>query len=137
MPLRIESVRAALVGVSAALRTPMWISGERLKSALEAQVDTGVPQADPELASALRVANGMVRRLSMTHTAWRNTCLYRSVAQYLVLRDFGRSAAIRIGVKGPEHEDDGNVEAHSWVLYNGPEPVQDGASSYEELKFTH
>jgi len=114
----------------------MWVSGSRLKSALEARVDDDVPAPDPELASALEIANGMVRHLSMTRTAWRNTCLYRSVAQYLVLRDFGRSAAIRIGVRGPGHENEGDVAAHSWVLYRGPEPVQDGASSYEELKFT-
>ena len=80
---------------------------------------------------ALRVANGTLRHLSRTRTAWRNTCLYRSMAQYLVLRDFGRPAAIRIGVQGADDE----VAAHSWVIYHGPERVQDGGDSFQELKF--
>ena len=58
------------------------------------------------------------------------------MAQYLVLRDYGRSAAIRIGVQGaPKHSDDKEVTAHSWVIYNGPERVQDGGEMYEELRF--
>jgi hypothetical protein len=117
----------------------MWVSGARLKRALESEVDRSVsiPAPDPSLVHALRIANGMVRRLSRTHTAWRNTCLYRSAAQYLVLRDFGRSAAIRIGVKSATHVDEGEVAAHSWVLHNGPEAVQDTEAVYEELRFTH
>jgi len=55
------------------------------------------------------------------------------MAQYLVLRDFGKSAAIRIGVQGKEDDDD--MKAHSWVIYHGPEPVQDGGESFEELRF--
>ena len=58
------------------------------------------------------------------------------MAQYLVLRDYGRSAAIRIGVQGaPKHSDEKEVTAHSWVVYNGPELVQDGGEQYEELRF--
>ena len=119
------------------MRAPFWISGPKLKSALEADVDrTVVPSPDPSLVMALRVANGALRRLSRTRTVWRNTCLYRSAAQYLVLRDFGRSAAIRIGVRGATHHDEGDVAAHSWVLHNGPEVVQDGEGTFEELRFT-
>ena len=125
------------MGVSAALRAPLWISGDRLRSALNAEVDRSVlPDPNPDVVEALRVANGMVRHLARTRTAWRNTCLYRSAAQYLVLKEFGRSAAIRIGVKAPGHKDDGDVTAHSWVLHNGAEVVQDSDSSYEELAFS-
>ena len=131
------AAKAALVGMSAALRAPLWISGARLKSALEAQVDTTAKRVhtDPGLVVALRVANGSIRQLARTHTAWRNTCLYRSAAQYLVLKDFGRPAAIRIGVKNAAHKDDGDVAAHSWVLHDGPELVQDTDMTYEELVF--
>jgi hypothetical protein len=131
------AARSAFVGVKAALRAPLWISGERLRSALEAQVDERSKHVhtDPALVVALRVANGTVRQLARTHTAWRNTCLYRSAAQYLVLREFGRSAAIRIGVRDARHEDDGEVEAHSWVLHDGAELVQDTDMTYEELVF--
>jgi hypothetical protein len=131
------TARSAFVGVRAALRAPLWISGDRLRSALEAQVDqtTRRVHTDPGLVVALRVANGTVRQLARTHTAWRNTCLYRSAAQYLVLKDFGRPAAIRIGVKEVHHTDDGDVAAHSWVLHDGPELVQDTDMTYEELVF--
>jgi hypothetical protein len=127
--------RSLYVGLRAALRAPLWVSGSRLRSALEAEAepDTRTLLADPELVLALRVANGAVRHLSKTHTAWRNTCLYRTMAQYLVLKDFGKSAAIRIGVQGPEAEE--SLKAHSWVIYHGPEPVQDGGESFEELRF--
>ena len=131
------AAKAALVGMSAALRAPLWISGSRLKSALEAQVDATSKRVhtDPGLVVALRVANGSIRQLARTHTAWRNTCLYRRAAQYLVLKDFGRPAAIRIGVKNATHQDEGDVAAHSWVLHDGPELVQDTDMTYEELVF--
>ena len=131
------AARSAFVGVRAALRAPLWVSGERLRSALEAQVDQQSTRVhtDPRIVVALKVANGAVRQLARTHTAWRNTCLYRSAAQYLVLRDFGRPAAIRIGVKDVRHEDEGEVTAHSWVLHDGPELVQDTGMTYEELVF--
>ncbi len=131
------AAKAAMVGMSAALRAPFWVSGSRLKSALEAQVDSRSKRVhtDPGLVVALRVANGSIRHLARTHTAWRNTCLYRSAAQYLVLKDFGRGAAIRIGVKNAGHEDEGEVAAHSWVLHDGPELVQDTDMTYEELVF--
>jgi hypothetical protein len=124
--------------MSAALRAPLWVHGSRLRVALEAQVDRNVNRthADPALMAALRVANGFVRQLSRTRTGWKNTCIYRSAAQYLVLKDYGRSAAIRIGVKPADHHDEGDVAAHSWVLHDGPEPVQDTDSSYEELVFS-
>ncbi|HUQ47921.1 MAG TPA: lasso peptide biosynthesis B2 protein [Gemmatimonadaceae bacterium] len=127
--------RSVYVGLRAALRAPQWVSGARLRSALEAEAepDTQRLSADEELVLALRVANGAVRHLSRTHTAWRNTCLYRSMAQYLVLKDFGKSAAIRIGVQGPESEE--ALKAHSWVIYHGPESVEDGGESFEELRF--
>ena len=130
-----SGARSLYVGLRAALRAPLWVSGPNLRSALEAEAahDTRTLLADQELVLALRVANGAVRHLSKTHTAWRNTCLYRSMAQYLVLKDFGKSAAIRIGVQGPENE--AELKAHSWVIYHGPESVQDGGESFEELRF--
>ena len=134
----IRYPRSALVGIGAALRAPAWVSGPKFRSALTAEPEDGSPsrEADPSLEVALRVANGAVRQLARTNTAWRNTCLYRSMAQYLVLRDFGRSAAIRIGVQGaPDHRDEKDVSAHSWVVYNGPESVQDGGEAWEELRF--
>src|SRR4051812_24641235 len=122
----VAGARSFYVGLRAALRAPLWVSGANLRSALEAEAapDRRTLLADQELVLALMVANGALRHLSKTHTAWRNTCLYRSMAQYLVLKDFGKSAAIRIGVQGAE--DETTLNAHSWVIYHGPESVQDG-----------
>ena len=93
-------------------------------------------ERDHSLELALQVANGAVRHLSRSGTAWKNTCLYRSMAQYLVLRDYGRAAAIKIGVQGaPDHRDDHGVTAHSWVVYHGPEAIQGGGEHFEELRF--
>ncbi|HEY0243711.1 MAG TPA: lasso peptide biosynthesis B2 protein [Gemmatimonadaceae bacterium] len=133
----VATARATLVGMSAAMRAPFWVHGKRLRGALGAQVERTAQRsdADPALVVSLRVANGSIRQLSRTRTAWKNTCLYRSVAQYLVLKKYGRSAAIRIGIRSSPHEDEGDVAAHSWVLHDGPERVQDSESGYEELGF--
>jgi hypothetical protein len=49
---------------------------------------------------------------------WRNTCLYRSVAECLALRRLGMPARLCIGV-----EEDGDsldhVAAHAWVEVDG------------------
>lgn len=133
----VGGARSALIGVTAALRAPLWTSGARLTSALGSAYE---PQArydrvDNELAVALRVANGTLRHLSRTGKTWRNTCLYRSLAQYLVLRRYGRSAAVRIGVPhSSPHVEESTLKAHSWVIYHGPEPVQDGGEWCKELR---
>ena len=38
-------------------------------------------------------------------------------------------------MKDVRHEDEGEVTAHSWVLHDGPELVQDTDMTYEELVF--
>jgi hypothetical protein len=132
----VAGARSLFIGVRAAVRSPLWVEGDRFRSALEADVDETISASvDPDLVLALKIANGAIRHLSRTRTAWKNTCLYRSMAQYLVLRDFGKSAAIRVGVQGPESE--ARIKAHSWVIYHGPEPVEDGGESFEELRFQH
>ena len=126
--------RALAIGTIAALRTPRWINGTRLRSTLgegPIMVIDGPP--DPELVLALRAANRATAQLARTRTLWRDTCLYRSMAQYLVLRAFGRPASIRLGVRNADTSD---IHAHSWVAYGGPEPVQGGGAEFQELRFT-
>src|SRR4051812_46510362 len=83
----VAGARSLFIGVRAAMRSPLWVGGDRFRSALEADADDETISAsvDPDLVLALKIANGAVRHLSRTHTAWKNTCLYRSMAQYLVL----------------------------------------------------
>lgn len=129
----IGSARAAAIGIAAALRAPLWISGARFKSTIgDGPIPVVAGQADPELVRALHVANRMTAQLARTKTLWRNTCLFRSMAQYLVLRAFDRPASIRIGVRNASAE---YIHAHSWVAYGGPEAVQGGGAEFQELRF--
>ena len=47
---------------------------------------------------------------------WRNTCLYRSIAQCLVLRSYGVPCRLRIGVTAPASTGEAaRIDAHAWV----------------------
>ena len=47
--------------------------------------------------------------------ARRNTCLYRSVAECLVLRHYGIACRLRIGVQNSQPPG-GAIAAHAWVV---------------------
>lgn len=69
--------------------------------------------ADPR--SARRAARHTLRLLArLPLSPWRNTCLYRSIAECMILRRAGRSAVLELGVRregeGPE-----DIAAHAWV----------------------
>lgn len=106
-------------GTWAALRAPLWLGAGRLRRLLEAPGVPAGPGRDPHLA--LRAARGMVRLLSAPpRSPWRNTCLYRSVAECLVLRDYGLDARICIGVRdAPGPLARGAIIAHAWVSCPG------------------
>lgn len=99
-----------LAGARAALASRRWIDGPRLTELLR----------DPPPAPERRVPRGatgaamlLLRGLArLPGSPWRNTCLYRSVAECLVLRRYGVPATLRIGVKNG----DGDIEAHAWVV---------------------
>jgi hypothetical protein len=46
---------------------------------------------------------------------WRNTCLYRSVAECLALRRYGVPAVVRIGVRAGQGTET-PIVAHAWVV---------------------
>jgi Transglutaminase-like superfamily len=105
---------AALTGAWAALRTPYALAGERLTPLLREPARSR-PGAVPARGS-VRVALAAVRWLSrIPGSPWRNTCLYRSVAECLVLRRYGVPALVRIGVKS-EGPPPGSIAAHAWVV---------------------
>lgn len=108
-------VGAAATGVWAALRVPLWLHGRRWTELLRPPAEPGVAVRAPRGAegAALRMVGllGTVPGLP-----WRNTCLYRSVAQCLVLRSFGVPAVVRIGVRS---SDGGTgIAAHAWVVHD-------------------
>jgi hypothetical protein len=105
---------AAATGLWAALRVPAYLRGRRWTELLSP------PPAEARVSSAprgvRRAARGAVRTLSaVPGLPWKNTCLYRSVAECLALRACGVPAVVRIGVRSGE-EDETRVVAHAWVV---------------------
>jgi hypothetical protein len=98
-------------GARAALASARWIDdGPRLAELMRA------PAPRPERAVPRGATGGALLALKVLARVpgrrWRNTCLYRSVAECLVLRGYGVPAVLKIGVKNG----DGDIEAHAWVV---------------------
>ncbi|HEX6910780.1 MAG TPA: lasso peptide biosynthesis B2 protein, partial [Longimicrobium sp.] len=86
----------AVTGVWAALRVPLWLRGRRWTELLTPPAGAS---ASPSPRGAARAARGAVMLLSaVPGSPWKNTCLYRSVAECLALRRYGVPAVVRIGV---------------------------------------
>lgn len=117
-------------GACAALLVPFHLRTARLNR-LVAPAAHG-PGAGPRPDFALRVARGVISRLARLRVPpYRNTCLFRSVAECLVLRWHGHPAVLRIGVR----PDDGpsGIAAHAWVESAGA-PVEAAAAPFEVLR---
>lgn len=108
----MDRLRQAAIGISAALRTPFWLH-DRLGQLLDGRSPSAVCVGDA--GNALRFANATLRILArLPLLPYRNTCLYRSVAECLVLLRVGIPCRLQIGVR----RNDGSiaeVEAHAWV----------------------
>ena len=99
----------------AALRIPFWLGTPRLNELLAEPGHATRPRRDPELA--VRAAFLALRLLArLQFPLWRNTCLYRSIAQCLVLRGHGVPCRLRIGVTAPAPNGEAApIDAHAWV----------------------
>ena len=105
---------AALTGAWAALRTPLWLRGRRWTTLLAPPAHSA-PGA-VAARGAVRAARAGVRALAaVPGSPWRNTCLYRSVAECLALRRYGIPAVVRIGVRAGEGSET-PIVAHAWVV---------------------
>ena len=125
MPGRL-SIRSLAEGVRVALATPSHID-HSLPELLEPVQPTTRGESDPALA--IRTAHRTLRYLArIPGSRWRNTCLYRSVAECVLLREHGIAARLCIGV---EHQDGSapGVGAHAWVESRAdPRSTLSGAS---------
>jgi hypothetical protein len=113
-----------LSGLTAALRVPFVLRGSGLERLLQPSGYEGTSvgrdaTSRPAPPEAVRWSRGAVSKLArLPYSPWRDTCLYRSAAECLVLRRYGIPAVVRIGVR----DDAGAVEAHAWVeMPEGPE----------------
>lgn len=105
---------AAAAGVRAALVSPLWLRGNRWRTLLEDA--SGGAHPSPRADAAILASRRALRVLNrVPGGVWRNTCLYRSVGECLVLRGRGVDARLRIGV-GRDADD---IVAHAWVLRPG------------------
>jgi hypothetical protein len=112
----IRAMRDLGVGVRAAWSAPALI-GRRLAPLLQRPSSTPLSRA-VDARRAVRASHAMLARLARVYGArWRNTCLYRSVAECLVLRSFGLPAFVVIGVG--TGADPADVIAHAWVECEG------------------
>lgn len=101
---------ALVAGAWSALTVPRWLGGAQLDALLRPPADAR-PGAEPA-RGAVRAARAAIRLLgALPGGPWRNTCLYRSAAETLVLRRYGVPAVLCIGVKS----EDGGIVAHAWV----------------------
>lgn len=91
------------------------------------------PASRPDAApptGAVEAARFAVRVLGRVPGGrWRNTCLYRAVAECLVLRAYGVDARLRIGI-GTEGAE---VIAHAWVV-RGEQPDADADPAAAALR---
>ena len=115
-----------LAGVRAALASPRWIEGARLTELLR-EPPPAAERAVPRGATGAAML--LLRALArLPGSRWRNTCLYRSVAETLVLRRYGVPAILKIGVKSGA----GDIEAHAWVV-RADRPAHDASEGHQPL----
>ena len=105
-----------LVGVTAALALPLCLGGSRLARLVKQPGQLRGTDGDP--AHALRAAFYTLRVLARTRLPWwRNTCLYRALAECLVLRHYGIACRVELGVARSGE----TIGAHAWVVRGGGE----------------
>ena len=106
---------AALTGAWSALRTPLWLRGDRWRELLVPPAQSRAHAQPPR--RVVGAALTLVRVLSaVPGSPWKNTCLYRSVAECLALRRYGVPAVVRIGVRAADGEGKTPILAHAWVV---------------------
>ena len=109
----IRQLADVAVGFAAAIRTQRWIQGTRLQTLLSGGQERPRAFHDPELA--VGVSRFTLRLLSqLPILPWRNTCLYRSVAECLILRRYGIACRVQLGVERDSAAPDA-INAHAWV----------------------
>lgn len=122
----IRTAGGVAAGVRAALASSRWIEGRGLAELLRAPAPA---RERPVPRRATGAALLLLRVLARVPGGrWRNTCLFRSVAECLVLRRYGVPAVVKIGVRSGE----GDIEAHAWVVRADRGP-QDSGAGHEPL----
>ena len=118
--MRLARPAAYAVGVAAALSLPLWLGSKRFAQLVRASGPLRSRRGHP--AAALRAAHRALGLLARTRVPWwRNTCLYRALAECLVLRHYGIACRVELGVT---RAGDSAIGAHAWVVRGDGEPEQ-------------
>jgi hypothetical protein len=126
--MRSSRVFAVFLGASAVLRAPWWIRGAGLERLVRGSTGGAGRSGNVKLAiHAARVALRVLSRLP--GLPWRNTCLYRSVAECLVLRAHAMPFRLLLGVTRDAAVSD-SIVAHAWVG-GANEPSMNGLAPLE------
>jgi hypothetical protein len=115
---RDSAARAVLIGLRAAWRAPSVVAHD-LSTLLgsPASVVEGSP-ASEAVHLSVRVAHRALALLARVRPArWRAACLQRSVAECVVLREYGLPARVVIGVGNGAAP--ATTIAHAWVECEG------------------
>ncbi|HEX3868218.1 MAG TPA: lasso peptide biosynthesis B2 protein [Gemmatimonadaceae bacterium] len=140
------AARAITTGVWAALRAPLWGLGSRLLTAMgtgtaERATANGSPAEgtiaalDDTMALAARVAARTLHVLALTRTFWRDGCLHQTLARYLVLRSYRKTAVVRVGVRHSRAASSSAapIEAHAWLAFNEETQSERDSAGFREL----
>lgn len=126
------SVSALATGAVAALASPWWLTSARF-SRLLASPAPHAAAAGRNPAVAIRAAFLTLRILAWLRLSlWRNTCLYRSTAECLVLRHYGMRCHLQLGVIADSGTDP--VTAHAWVVQDTSGAAVPSSEGYALLK---
>src|SRR5437588_8089073 len=111
---------AVALGAVAALQSPLWLGRGKLLRLIgqprpSGPIDLIGATHAGRAGQAVRAAHLTLRWLSRAaFPVWRNTCLYRAVAECLVLRRYGVPCRLELGVAS--HDAPGRITAHAWVV---------------------
>ena len=109
--MTVRRPAAYAIGVAAALSVPLWLRGgtSRLADLIRAPGPLGRGGA---IVGATLVSLRVLARTRLPW--WRNTCLYRALAECLVLRRYGIPCRVELGVTRPGGPT--AIGAHAWVV---------------------
>jgi hypothetical protein len=112
----LDRVTLGVRALAVRLRAPALLDRSALPAALSALTPSGASRAVPRdvAEQAIEASERLCARLFLVP----NTCLYRSLARYAVLRRAGHPARFVLGLD-PEA---GEILGHAWVELDG-EPV--------------
>ena len=124
MSAKAARLEAYVNGVAVTLSLPLWL--RRGGSGMVQLVRDGGARAVPrgnhgDHDEAVWAAHTALRVLARARLPWwRNTCLFRAVAECIVLRRYGIPCRVELGVTRPG--DRSTIGAHAWVVRGDAEP---------------